>query len=204
MMDRSAPVALAPWEAEPYKLVSLREILMPAPKPADYDYEGEFIVGLFTNLLFFLGSLDEQLWVNTPAQKFQISLHAKEAAKLMEEKWGLRVAAGHTRELAETLEEIATKGDRPIGTASIHDQVTLIRSALHIELETTVFVYVPTVAAVYYRTPLQDVTEDVQKRFSSTLYDFAEAAKCYALSRSTACVSHCMRVLEVGLDRARD
>ena len=43
------------------------------------------------------------------------------------------------------------------------------------------------------------MTDEVQNHFSSTLYDLTEAAKCYAFGRGTACVSHCMRVLEVGL-----
>lgn len=41
---------------------------------------------------------------------------------------------------------------------------------------------------------------DVFTRFPSAEYDIKEAANCFALSRSTATVMHCMRVLEVGLD----
>jgi hypothetical protein len=39
----------------------------------------------------------------------------------------------------------------------------------------------------------------VNEQFSSAAYDIAEAGKCYALERSTACVLHLMRVLEIGL-----
>jgi hypothetical protein len=42
--------------------------------------------------------------------------------------------------------------------------------------------------------------EDVAANFSHAKYDIAEASKCLALNRSTACVLHLMRVLEVGLN----
>lgn len=41
--------------------------------------------------------------------------------------------------------------------------------------------------------------KDVNDKFTSTAYDIAEAGKCCALHRSTACVFHLMRVLERGL-----
>jgi hypothetical protein len=40
----------------------------------------------------------------------------------------------------------------------------------------------------------------VLERFPSAEYDVKEAANCFALSRHTASVMHCMRVLEAGLD----
>jgi hypothetical protein len=39
----------------------------------------------------------------------------------------------------------------------------------------------------------------VEKAFPSATYDISEAGKCLALRRSTACVTHLMRALEVGL-----
>jgi len=41
--------------------------------------------------------------------------------------------------------------------------------------------------------------EAVDKSFPSALVDIEEAGKCYAVERSTACVFHLMRVMEVGL-----
>src|SRR5262249_37665302 len=41
--------------------------------------------------------------------------------------------------------------------------------------------------------------EKVAASFPSASYDISEAGKCLALRRSTACVMHLMRVLEVGL-----
>ena len=58
---------------------------------------------------------------------------------------GLRVSASHAKRLFEILDGIATEGSGP----PIHDQVTLLRQALHIELESTVFVNVPSAIASY-------------------------------------------------------
>ncbi|MDX6406019.1 MAG: hypothetical protein QOH70_3474 [Blastocatellia bacterium] len=42
--------------------------------------------------------------------------------------------------------------------------------------------------------------EEVAASFSHAKYDIAEAGKCLGLNRSTACVLHLMRVLEIGLN----
>jgi len=41
--------------------------------------------------------------------------------------------------------------------------------------------------------------EDVPNKLPTAIYDIEEAGKCLALSRSTACVFHLMRVMELGL-----
>lgn len=41
---------------------------------------------------------------------------------------------------------------------------------------------------------------DVLSNFSSATHDIAEAGHCYAVGRNTACVFHCIRVLELGLN----
>jgi hypothetical protein len=100
MIERQ-PVAIMPtWVAEPYRLVSLREILMP---DIGIYSEDEFITGPFSNLFYMLGCLDEPQHVNTPVQRYQVALMAEEAAKYME-RWGLRVSASHTKDLHRTLD----------------------------------------------------------------------------------------------------
>ncbi|WP_069095406.1 hypothetical protein [Methyloligella halotolerans] len=41
--------------------------------------------------------------------------------------------------------------------------------------------------------------ESVEKKFKNAAFEVEEAGKCLALRRSTACVFHLMRVLEVGI-----
>ena len=50
----------------------------------------------------------------------------------------------------------------------------------------------------YYETQ-QPFGGDVSNNFPSVSFDALEACRCFALSRSTACVFHLMRVLEIGL-----
>lgn len=66
------------------------------------------------------------------------------------------------------------------------------------ELDTQHFLFVPAHLAPYYMTKLP-FGEEVADRFSSAAIDIDEAGRCLALGRSTACVLHLMRVLEVGL-----
>jgi hypothetical protein len=159
--------------------------------------EDEYLSGPFYNLFFHLACIDEKSWIHGASQLYEVALLVEACVGQMH-KMGLRVSASHARTLYSMLDEM-TSGKNLVAYPALHDQVTLLRQALHIELEQTVFVNVEATKAIYFRKPLTDVSEDIQRNFQSTIYDFTEAAKCYALSRSTACVAHCMRVLEVGL-----
>jgi hypothetical protein len=53
----------------------------------------------------------------------------------------------------------------------------------------------------YFEQTVPLFGEAVEKAFPSAVYDIEEAGKCLALQRSTACVVHLMRVLEIGLNR---
>lgn len=192
MEHRSGSAALAVWEAEPNKLVSLWGIVV-----AGIYTDDEFITGPFNNLFFMLGRLDDDP-MNTPAQRYQVALMAEQAAKYMEQ-WGLRVSASHTQDLHRIIKIWTSTGEYPIGGASIHDLVTLIRQALHIELERTVFLNVREADALYYREPLHEVTEETVSNFASALEDMREASRCFALRRYSASVFHSMRVAEIGL-----
>jgi hypothetical protein len=70
---------------------------------------------------------------------------------------------------------------------------------IHEDLQAELFLHVPKDRISYYKAkdPLFGV--EVANRFPSVSFDVAEAGKCYALHRSTACVFHLMRVLEIGL-----
>ncbi|MGA2285855.1 MAG: hypothetical protein ABSG55_06275 [Dehalococcoidia bacterium] len=181
------------WIENPYSLISPGEILM---TQSPY-VEDEYVTAPFNNLFYFLACIDEKSWIHGATQLYTVALLVEDCARQIE-TMGLQVSATHARTLHSMLDKM-TSGKKLIGYPALHDQVTLLRQALHIELAQTVFVNVEATKAIYFRKPLTDVSEHVQGNFQSTIYDFTEAAKCYALSRSTACVAHCMRVLEVGL-----
>jgi len=70
---------------------------------------------------------------------------------------------------------------------------------LNEDLERELFLAVPAAFAPFYESaePIFEVA--VANAFPLASYDIAEAGKCHALHRSTACVFHLMRVLEIGL-----
>lgn len=51
----------------------------------------------------------------------------------------------------------------------------------------------------YYDSPSPIFGEDVRDKFVGSSFEIDEAAKCFALSRPTACVFHLMRVMEIAV-----
>lgn len=155
--------------------------------------EDEFHVGPFANVFYALGRLEPLAGISQ-VDIIQIVVMLETCAKEME-RLGLRASAGYTKELVEILEDKYPGG----GQGKLHDFITLLRHSLHMEMDATVFFHVGDSDAAYYREPLDGINDDVQNNFGSTLEDFREAARCYALGRSTASVFHSMRAWEVGL-----
>jgi hypothetical protein len=61
------------------------------------------------------------------------------------------------------------------------------------------FLYIPPNDAAFLVQPAPLFGIEVANNFPSTKDDIREAGRCFALERHTACVFHCMRVLEKGL-----
>jgi hypothetical protein len=76
-----------------------------------------------------------------------------------------------------------------------------VQARLIDELASKLFLFIPAEKVRYYEqeTAVALFGEDVANAFPSAEYDIVEVGKCYALNRSTACVFHLMRVLEIGL-----
>lgn len=128
------------------------------------------------------------------------------------------------RECARRLAAIAEALDMPVGGASasrlsqnldkvapfhaaltpdrltlVADEIAILTSAFHDEMEARLLLAFPASSARYFSTdPL--FGELVEDAFPDVAYDVAEAGKCRALGRWTATVMHLMRVLESGLD----
>ena len=67
------------------------------------------------------------------------------------------------------------------------------------DLHKETFLAIPPVRVPYYEPKHPLFGKEVDDNFPSTAFDIAEAGKCYALYRSTACVFHLMRALEIAL-----
>lgn len=162
------------------------------------DYgENEVHLGPFGNLYYGLGYLDLAAMSDSPIQqRNQIQIQVLIEVYIPEMKrLGLRVSAKHAEDVVKILEG----KDSTLPMTSLHDYITMLRSSLGVELDATAFLPVGSAEAGYYRNPLDGVSEETQDRFSSTLEDLREAARCYALGRHTASVFHCMRAVEAGL-----
>ena len=79
--------------------------------------------------------------------------------------------------------------------SSIEHLLTVISD----ELESIGLLAISNEKKLYFDLKKPDIGADVFKNFPSIESEVAEARKCYALGRPTACVFHSMRILEIGL-----
>lgn len=75
-----------------------------------------------------------------------------------------------------------------------------VHTRIHDELPAIELLIVPAAQAPYYVSADIWIDPDVTAKFPSISLEAEEASKCYALGRSTACVFHLMRILELGLN----
>jgi hypothetical protein len=66
------------------------------------------------------------------------------------------------------------------------------------EMEDLHFFHMPTKQAEFYGQ-IEPFGREVNMKFLRVHYDMVEAGNCFAMGRSTACVFHLMRIMEVGV-----
>lgn len=81
---------------------------------------------------------------------------------------------------------------------ALRDMLDTAHSVIRDELESNIFLYLPSERTEYY-TEKNLFGEQVAEKFPSAIRDIEHAGKCLALGEATACVFHLMRVMEVGL-----
>jgi len=94
-------------------------------------------------------------------------------------------------------------GDRQEFVKTFQEEAGNFADTIRRELDTKLFLAIPNrTLGDLFENPRpfdKEGISSVSERFPDANYDMQEAANCLALSRSTACVCHLMRVLEVGL-----
>lgn len=96
------------------------------------------------------------------------------------------------------IERVAEKFESEGGTfEDLEREIDAIRNAIVAELGALTFFTLDARFAGHFANT-QPFGTVVAEKFPGAAYDVEEAAKCLALSRSTACVFHLMRVMEVG------
>lgn len=115
-----------------------------------------------------------------------------------EKEWSQdRLRFQRTTERIQILAEVSP-ANKPASYGEIRDQIHEIRRALKMDLDDNKFLSLSRSEVGYFGQE-QGFGPEVFRNFQSTRVDVAEAIDCYALGRYTACVFHCMRVLEKGL-----
>ena len=110
---------------------------------------------------------------------------------------GLKVSAKKAHQLHFALTQISADERSHVWGTIIGKHINELRERVADELEGK---------AIYYISDHVDLLSDappfggkVERAFPSARYDISEAGRCLALRRSTACVLHLMRALEVAL-----
>lgn len=76
-----------------------------------------------------------------------------------------------------------------------------VRTRIQDELANVLLFCVPSDVSKYYAPKEPLFGQPVQERFTLASFEIDEAGKCLAFGRSTACVFHLMRVLDIGLTK---
>lgn len=84
--------------------------------------------------------------------------------------------------------------------AVVKTKLEQLSSVIHSELESRIFFHLRQDQACFFDQK-ELFGAEVNAKFPSLHYDMAEAGNCYALGRSTACVFHLMRIMEVGVQK---
>ena len=105
----------------------------------------------------------------------------------------LNLAADQVAQFAKKLQNEKLITPSQIGSETKH-----LYSLISNQMKGKLFLYVPDEYSKFVTGP-HPFGEEVAKEFPSASFDIAEASICLVMERSTACVFHLMRTLEVGL-----
>ena len=179
--------AVCLWLDNPYRLISLLEIMKHAR-----------VSELVKHLRHFstcanYSKADDPKHANT--QLVYMDADLEELGMLCAEL-DLQVSVLHIREARQHVVEIKdTSPSSLAGVASILSAA--VCGNIEKELSLKRFFLLPSERVRSYDEPTFGT--DADNSFPSSSFDTSEACKCFALRRSTACVFHLMRVLEIGL-----
>jgi hypothetical protein len=198
--DWYAPV-LAPWEEQPYRLISWLDMLT-------FSAEAFFWCGSALRAIRADCLAAAAICVNGEpgfalVQPLDGAARNKALTSLPKiEAWfrklALNITAETIHELSEKLKESPQKRDN---FQWLMDQIEHIEKLARKELNNRLFFYVPPERARFWPLTSQPnpFGSEVGSKFPSATFDIQSAAICLATAMSTASVFHLMRVLEIGL-----
>jgi hypothetical protein len=105
---------------------------------------------------------------------------------------GLKTGARNAETIREHLDAGAT------AAIAAFNRLGFLQGSIAKDLKDQLFFYVAELDAVYYQDPGSIFPKTV-KSFPSSRNDIRDACRCYSLDQGSACVFHCMGVLQSGL-----
>lgn len=194
-------VVLQPWQDHPRQLISWLEMLQFSARM--FFWCGQALQNIKTDCL--IGSIpidgDQpifQLGAPLDDRARDKTLRNLRPVESEFRKVGLQISAEMAAEVIQALEKDGSKREN---FQWLMDQIANLEKISEKEIKGKVFFYVPNERTKFL--PLSShphlFGEEVTAAFRSAISDVYEAGTCLALARSSACVFHLMRVLEVGL-----
>jgi hypothetical protein len=180
-VQSSAPVPACLWQENPYRLVSLWDML-------------RFNAHEFVSMSNVLGQFTMDIGSGRSPQA-ESSKQAAQACGHLErhcEKLNLPFTLAQLKRIKNDILASNTNWQ------TIRAALIEVNQRLWDELESRHFLAFEAQQQGFYETPLRD-WETVVERFSHATADVEEASKCYALERYPASIFHLMRVTEAGV-----
>jgi hypothetical protein len=183
IIEAPAPerISVAPWQAEPYRLWSLLDIMKPF-HPATY------LTAIRMAETIIRATLPEEQW---PALRMKAQSVFTDAEEFCTDL-GLTASIISVHKILRLLSKDACSYER------FRELVGEFQERIIDEMSAPQFFAVSDQEARYYNEP-RNGWQEIIDRFPGTLDDVEEASKCFALSRYTAAVFHSIQVVELGL-----
>ena len=141
-----------------------------------------------------LMAVPQPIAVNRPLLR-HFHTNVQRLEKLLQEM-NLQVSAKKANQVHVMLTNVEQKDAEPWGVV-LKRSCEELRERIAHELEGKAFYYISDRVHLLSDSPL--FGDEVDRAFPSAQYDISESGRCLALRRSTACVVHLMRALEVAL-----
>jgi hypothetical protein len=192
------PVCL--WEENPYRLVSCMDMY------GKYGYHFWVCCEMLRTAVSNTASIADEMNYRGDAiadrrqNAYEHALGTLDCiSQMLFRHFGMPVSVDAAKRIRSRLVDIkASSNSTDVGLLA--QQLQSLLQNIGIELDAHKFLYVPPTKQEYYNfDPSPPLVMAVTGHFDEAIADATEAGRCYALGRNTACVFHCMRVLEVGL-----
>jgi hypothetical protein len=198
---------LRPWEGEPFQLVSWADMeqfkaeifyrLAKILERMRIHYGLDVAVGGDPSFSF-KSALDLPVEESQQQELAQLCVSASTLCQQIGLRQSVKCARAFWSELAVETPQGGAILKVPPSRRHVSYLVRELDHSIDREMEDNLFMYIPTADAEYYNQPSL-FGERVNLCFPSAANDIREAGDCYAAGRSTACVFHLMRAIEVGL-----